>query len=158
MKRGFALCLLLVLLLLPGAVLAEKIRIEDTTTGLVMIYDTETGLLLPENPLPEEPEISKEEPEKDEKEPIPGLLYSREEKGAPGDKRALVGSGYVVEGRNDALNGAMPPGAQRGKLSEVLKDKEGNRIASVGLLYVYELGRIRPDFRVEVDGDYSCFF
>ncbi len=72
--------------------------------------------------------------------PIPGLNYSETPVGDEGTKRAIVGPHFVIEGRNDALNGAAKIKVrQTGKNSYryTLVDQAGNEVHTKGLVKVY---------------------
>ena len=94
--------------------------------------------------------------------PIPGLNYSETPVGDEGTKRAVVGPRFVIEGRNDALNGAAKivteqTGNNKYRCEPV--DRDGNKVNTKGLVKVYmyvEPSTKRP-LKIKVDGKETQF-
>lgn len=166
-KATFALTVLTTasLLFQPASALAEKIKIRDSVTGEIMIYDTETKKLTKEGTdNPQTPSQPKPDPAPGpEKLPeVPGLFYSDIPVGGPEKVRALKAEGYAVEGRNDVLNDTFALlvfKKENGKTDILLLDKDLKTIHSKGLLnvYMYVPPTVKRPFRVKVDGVVTQF-
>jgi len=94
--------------------------------------------------------------------PIPGLNYSETPVGDGGTKRAVVGPRFVIEGRNDALNGAAKivteqTGNNKYRCEPV--DRDGNKVNTKGLVkvYMYVEPSIKRPLKIKVDGKETQF-
>lgn len=140
MKRWLALVLVAVLLI-PMAVYAKDVVIRDETTGKEMIYNTETGRVYPKNAPKNNGGGAPNGPLPDEK-GIPGLNYSEVPGEDPLAKRAITGPGYIVEGRNRDLQGAVkveviPMKSKNYKNDIHIVDASGKRVHPDATFYVY---------------------
>ncbi len=165
MKRKRMICFVLGLVLCLGSLpaLAEKIKIVDTVTGEIKIYDTRTKKL--DKPGPGEEGVDPIKPDSSAKprtSRMPNLLYSEDPVGDQNAVRAIKGDAYAIEGSNFALNGAARVQVQKnakGKEEVFMVNKEGARIQSKGLVYVYMYvsPNVPRPFKVKVDGVYTQF-
>ena len=161
-KAAFALTVLTTasLCFQPASAWAEKIKIQDSITKKIMIYDTETKKIVKENE-PNAPS-SPSQPNPEKLPELPGLFYSDIPVGGSEKVRALKAEGYAVEGRNDVLNGAFALlvfKKENGKTDILLLDKNLKTISSKGLLniYMYVSPTVPRPFRVKVDGVVTQF-
>lgn len=160
MKRKIAIGLCALLILMPMAAWAEKVTITDSTTGKTMIYDTDTGKFIEqESEIPNEGIVPEVLPET---KGVPGLNYSEMEIGEASTNRAVIGPGYIIEGRNDVLNGAAKVNVrQTGKNSYryTLVNQAGNEVHSHGLVkvYMYVKPSIRRPIKITIDGKVTRF-
>mgnify|MGYP000912239680 FL=1 len=82
--------------------------------------------------------------------------------GDEGTKRAVVGPRFVIEGRNDALNGAAKivteqTGNNKYQCEPV--DRDGNKVNTKGLVkvYMYVEPSIKRPLKIKVDGKETQF-
>ena len=128
MKRRVAWLVVLVLMLIPVTAFAEIIRIEDSTTGLVYLYDTVTGSMRLEKPeVPEEPE----EPG----EPVIPDGQKLEAKDKAGKTWIVVAPKSAQDPFNGATKMVLRPSGKGYKIA--LVNSEGKDVASKGYVDVY---------------------